>query len=311
MHFHRPISLFLFLSAFCFASAFANEIEFRSTELAPRLHMINGVGGFAGGNMLLATGDDGIVLIDDSIPDLLDKLNKQIASVTGKPIDFLINTHVHDDHTGNNAHFGSGQTIIVGHQNLRLAMKAKDKPKSTLPVVTYSTKMSFHLNGYEFKLEHLPSAHTDADTYITVPEVNIIHAGDALFNGMFPYIDLESGGSLNGYIRAQQLIFNRANKDTKIIPGHGPLASKKDIKASINMLLEAKNLVQVLVDKGMSEEAVIKANPLKKFHKDWNWGFITTEKMTRTIFLSLTDSMKTSINGHKHDHKDKHDHKHD
>lgn len=293
---------------------FAEEqkITFKSTELSKGLYMIQGVGGFAGGNIALSVGPDGVIMIDDSMPPLLDTLNAKIKEVAGAPVDFLINTHVHGDHTGNNAAFGDGSTHIIAHENMRKHMLEKgvqgengmvDAPKSALPVITFTHHMSFHLNDQPAHLFHVGRAHTDGDTAIHFTAANVIHTGDAFFNGMFPFIDLNSGGTVAGYIAAQKRIYGMCNATTKIIPGHGPLASREDLKASIDMLDDARKIMRGLIRKGLSEDEVVAKNPLKKYHDNWNWGFITTEKMTRTLYASLSEKKQD-----KHKHHDNHNH---
>ncbi|WP_236074824.1 MBL fold metallo-hydrolase [Teredinibacter purpureus] len=274
----------------------ADEITFSTSEITDNLYLIEGQGGFAGGNMVLSVGDDGVVLIDDSMPPLLDKLKAAIRDVSERPVDFLINTHMHGDHTGNNAAFGSGITHVVGHENVRERMKhaeidtpegKKPTPKAALPVITFSEEIHFHLNGDRARVVHLADAHTDGDAIIIFEKHNVIHAGDIFFNGLFPFIDLNNGGSAKGYLAAQQAIYAEANESTVIVPGHGPIAKRSDLKKSIKMLSQAISKVSALKDSGKSLDEVIVLNPLKTFHKDWDWGFISTEKMTRTLYQDL------------------------
>lgn len=306
-------ALSLTVSSFTFAEE--QKISFESKELAKGLYMIQGVGGFAGGNIALSVGDDGVIMIDDSMPPLLDTLNAKIKEVAGAPVDFLINTHVHGDHTGNNAAFGAGATHIVAHENMRKRMLEKgvqgqngmvDAPKDALPVITFTHHMNFHLNDQPAHLFHVGRAHTDGDTVIHFTSANVIHTGDAFFNGMFPFIDLNSGGTVAGYIAAQKRIYGMCNATTKLIPGHGPLANREDLKASIDMLEDARKIMLGLIKQGLSEEDVVAKNPLKKYHDKWNWGFITTEKMTRTLYTSL--SKKKTDDGHNHHSHGGHNH---
>jgi len=298
----KIFQLVVLSSTFIFSLAsFAEEIpkdgrSFATTEVAPGIYMISGVGGFTGGNIGLSIGDDGVVMIDDSMPPLLDRMKKAIKSVTNKPVDFLINTHVHGDHTGNNKSIGDDGTRIVAHDNLRINMLTKEltskngkkpMPKSALPVITFSHAMSFHLNGESARIFHVEKAHTDGDAVIHYQNANVIHTGDTFFNGIFPYIDLNNGGSVNGYIAAQKKMISLSNDQTKIIPGHGPLANKSQLEQAVSMLIDSKNKISKLIAQGKSEEQVVKLNPLSKYHKDWSWSFITTEKMTRQVYKSL------------------------
>jgi glyoxylase-like metal-dependent hydrolase (beta-lactamase superfamily II) len=219
-----------------------DNIDFKSTELTPGLHMIEGVGGFAGGNMALSVGEDGVILIDDSLPPLSDKLIAAIAKITDQKVDFVINTHVHGDHTGGNEAFGKAGATIVAHDNIRKRM-LEGKPKDALPVLTFAHGLTFHLNGEEARVIHLAKAHTDGDAIIHFPGADVIHTGDICFNGMFPFIDLNSGGSVDGYIAGQEKIITMAGENTKIIPGHGPLATRADLEKNLAVLKDAKKLV--------------------------------------------------------------------
>lgn len=281
----------------CAADQAKDGPNFSTTEVAPGIYMLMGVGGFTGGNIGLSIGDDGVVMIDDSMPPLLGKMKTAIKAITKKPVEFLINTHVHGDHTGNNQNMGNDGTRIVAHENLRINMLTKGRttkdgkkpmPKAALPVITFSHAMSFHLNGEDLRIFHVENAHTDGDAVIHYQNANVIHTGDTMFNGMFPYIDINNGGSVDGYIAAQQKILSMSNEQTKIIPGHGPLADKKQLRMALDMLIDTKKRIGDLIAKGKTEDEVVKANPIKKYHEKWNWQFITTEKMTRQVYKSLT-----------------------
>ncbi|MDH3532315.1 MAG: MBL fold metallo-hydrolase, partial [Gammaproteobacteria bacterium] len=182
-------------------------------------------------------------------------------------------------------------SIVVAHDNIR--KRLVEKPEDAggpagLPIVTFSDAVTFHLDGLETRLFHVAAAHTDGDGVIYFPDVNVIHTGDLHFNYLFPFIDLENGGSVDGYIAGQQRILAMANDDTTIIPGHGPLARKADLQAALDMLIDGKARVQKLVAAGMSQEEVRAANPLADYHEQWNWYFITTERMTDTLYRSLS-----------------------
>lgn len=287
----------------------ASTVEFSAVQVAPGLYSLMGKGGFTGGNIGLSIGSDGVVLIDDSMPPLLDKLKMAISQVTEKPVDFLINTHVHADHTGNNSSLAESGAWIVAHENLRShlldnGIRSKEgmipAPAASLPVITFADSITFHLNDNEAHIFHVANAHTNGDAVIHFKQANVIHTGDVLFNGMFPYIDLKSGGSLDGFIKAQKKIWSLCNDDTKLISGHGDIASKKDLETSIAMLEESKKLIADLLDDGKTEEQVVELNPLSKFHDKWNWRFITTERMTRQVFQSLNNHHEDEAEAHEH-----------
>ena len=273
------------------------KLSWQATQVADGLYMLSGVGGFAGGNLGLSVGTDGVVLIDNAMPSTLEIMNEAIKKITDKPVAFLINTHVHFDHAGNNQAFGEQGTHIVAHQNLRTHLLThgmhsmdtqQDAPKSSLPVITFSQSMNFHLNGKQAHLFHLPNAHTDGDTAIHYTGANVIHMGDVFFNGLFPFIDYTSGGSLNGYIKAQKTVLALADEHTKIIPGHGSLANKQDLQNSIAMLEDTQAIISKSIAEGKTEEEIVALNPLQAKYEKLSWGFITTEKMTRQIYTGVT-----------------------
>ena len=267
----------------------SKEIDFSVNKITDNITVLSGVNGFTGGNIAILTGDDGVIMIDDSMPPLADKLKAAIKKVTDKPVDFIINTHVHGDHIGSNEIFAQDGTWVVGHEKIRSRqlMSEEKVAEKMLPVITFKDQMTFHLNNHTAKIIHVPAAHTDGDAFIHYEEVNIIHTGDLHFNYLFPYIDINRGGNVDNYIAAQKQILALANDATKIIPGHGPMATKTDLEASIAMLEDSRATIQALIDAGMSEDDVVKKNPLQKYDADWTWGFITTERMTRQIYKGL------------------------
>jgi cyclase len=303
----KKITLILtLLSSGMVAAKEEPKVSFATTEVGNGIYMLEGDGGFTGGNLGLLVGDDGVVLIDDSMPPFLDLMTEAIKSLTDKPVDFLINTHVHGDHTGNNEALGESGTHIVAHDNLRQHLLEKGvqtkegmqpAPKHALPVLTFSEKMTFHFNGQPATAIHLPNAHTDGDAFIHFSGANVIHAGDVFFNKLFPYIDIDSGGSVEGYIHGQMKMISMSNDETKIIPGHGPLASKEDLQAAVDMLIDCKNIITKHINQGDSLETILAANPLQKYHDDWNWGFITTERMTKQLYNGLSKSQSSHSHG--------------
>lgn len=266
--------------------------SFDATEVKPGIYMLSGADDkMSGGNITLLVGDEYVVMIDDGFeplgPALLDKV-KQLA---GRPVDFLINTHAHGDHVGSNVYQAENGAIIVAHDKLRSRMQADpelDTGPGALPIITFSEGMTFHVNGQEAWVFHVPTAHTDGDAAILFREANVIASGDLLFRGLFPFIDLDSGGSVAGYKRAMQKLVEIADAETLIISGHGPVASRADVQLDLDMLIDAEQRVKALVDKGMSAVEIVAENPLARYHDDYNWGFITTERMTRTLIRSLT-----------------------
>ncbi len=266
------------------------EITFKSTEVEPGIFMVEAVGGFGGGNMAVLVGEGHVAMIDDGLPPLAADLLAHVTETAGGPIEFMVNTHVHGDHAGGNAHFADSGTVVFAHDNIRkrlLEDASGAGGPGGLPVITFGDGVTFHLGTIEARVVHLPMAHTDGDAVIHFPGANVIHTGDILFHSIFPYIDMDSGGTVDGYIAAQKKIWSMADDDTKIIPGHGSLTDKAGMKADIDMLVEGRAAVKALVDQGMSVDEIVAAEPLADFDS-YDWGFITSERMTRTFYRSLT-----------------------
>ena len=264
--------------------------EIRVQDVAPGIWMLDGANGFSSTMSLLA-GDERVVLVDDGMAPITASLMETAIRLAGRPIDFIVNTHVHGDHVGSNATLAKNGAVILAHDNLRrrLVESVDDAggPEG-LPVITFADSVTFHVNDTEAHVFHIPAAHTDGDAVIVYRDANVIHAGDLHFNYMFPFIDLDSGGTVDGYLAGQRRLLAMTDENTKIIPGHGPLATPADLEAAIDMLVDARNLVQRLVDTGKSRDEVLAENPLAVYHDRWNWGFITTERMTLTLYRSLT-----------------------
>lgn len=268
----------------------ATSIE--HTELAPGVYMLTGGDGkMAGGGIGLLVGDEYVVLIDDGYNPVGPALLAKIKELAGRPADFIISTHAHGDHTGANQYFAEQGAIIVGHDNLRSRMETDPQQNTgpgALPIITFSDEMTFYVNGQEAYVFHIPTAHTDGDAAIFFRDANVIAPGDLLFRGLFPFIDLDSGGTVAGYEAGMQKLIDMANDETIFISGHGAVGTRSGLRQDLAMLVDAEARVKVLVDKGMSEEEIVVANPLAVYHDDYNWNFITTERMTRTLIRSLT-----------------------
>ncbi|MAD91145.1 MAG: NADPH-quinone reductase [Gammaproteobacteria bacterium] len=287
----KSLVLIIFMmSSFAYADDHL-PTSFKHTEVSPGIFYLEGIGGkMSIGAVSLLVGKEYIVLIDGSLTSLGPALIKKIKELAKRPVDFVINTHVHGDHTGTNKLQAEKGAIIVGHDNLRERMKSnlqKDHYPEALPIITFSENITFHINDHEAYVFHLAAAHTDGDAAILFREANVIATGDMLFRGIFPFIDLDSGGSVEGYKKGMKKIIDMADDKTIIMPGHGPIASLKDLKKDFAMLLDSESRVKALLNEGLHEEAIIKADPLAKYHDEYNWSFITTEIMTRTLIQSL------------------------
>jgi cyclase len=288
----RKLAVLLILAAPLASAQDWMATSFDHTEVSPGIYLLTGADGqMPVGATGLLVGEEYVVLIDDSFAPLGPALLEKVVELAGRPADFIINTHAHGDHTGSNQFQAENGAIIVAHDNLRKRMQA-DPDQNTgpgaLPVITFSDEMTFHVNGIEAYVFHVETAHTDGDAAILFREPNVIAPGDLLFRGMFPFIDLDSGGDVDGYKAAMQRLIDISDDETRFLSGHGPVASRADVQQDLNMLINAESLVKALLDRGLNEEEIVAANPLSVYHDDYNWGFITTERMTRTLIRSLT-----------------------
>lgn len=279
-------------------AASAEDARWKSTAIVPGITMLESEGGFVGGNLALIVGADGVALIDDGMEPLTQLTLDAVNALSEKPVDFVINTHIHGDHLGGNKALHEAGATIVAHDNIRKRLEEtgwqtadgyRPAVAAEMPQITFSDALTFHLNGHTAHVFHVPHAHTDGDSMIHFPDANVIHAADVLFNGMFPFIDLDSGGSVDGFIAGLKIVLDMSDDETKIIPGHGPLAHKADVQAALDMLVDADSRIRVLVNSGKTEEDIVAANPLADYHDQWNWEFITTERMTRTLIRSNSD----------------------
>ncbi len=280
------------LSAPALAQRDFSTVEIKASEVVPGIYMLEG----AGGNIGVSVGADGAFVIDDQFAPLAGKILEAIRKIDARPLEFVINTHWHGDHTGGNEALGKAGARIVAHDNVRTRLmqglkretsETPPAPAGTLPVITFSEEVSFYWNGRDIRVIHLKDAHTDGDAIIHFRDANVIHTGDIYFNGGYPFIDIASGGTFDGAIAAQEAILALCNDQTKIIPGHGPLSSKAILGPYTAMLRDVRARIKALIADGMSEEQVVKADPLKDLNETWGKGFINGETLTRTAYQSL------------------------
>lgn len=287
----------LLVSSSLFAQQDFSKVEIRSQQVAGAIHMLTG----AGGNIGVVVGDDGVFMIDDQYAPLTPKIQAAIAQLTDKPVRFVINTHWHGDHTGGNENMGAAGAIIVAHENVRVRMSSEQfnpwfkrttppSPRAALPVVTFGEGVTFHLNGQTIEASHVENAHTDGDSVIWFREANVVHTGDLFFNGFYPFIDTASGGSVNGIIAAVDQLLARVNASTKIIPGHGPLASVADLRAYREMLGTARDRLARLAQQGKTRQEVLELNPLGDLDAKWGKGFMNTEAFTSIAYDDIASS---------------------
>lgn len=222
----------------------------------------------AGGHVVVSAGDDGVVMVDDQFAPLTDRLIAAVRTITSDEIRFLINTHVHGDHTGGNANIAALGIPILARDEVRVRLMAS-QPELALPVVTFSDNITVHLNDEDMEVIILPPAHTDGDSYIYFRGSDVIAAGDAYRTTNFPYIDLENGGSLDGTIEALGILAGLAGPDTQIVPGHGVVSTREDVIEFRDMTLDVTARVAEMIERGMSYEQVAAARPTAPYEAQW------------------------------------------
>ena len=270
-----------------------SQVEIETVQLETDLFMLMG----QGGNIGLSVGDDGAFLIDDQFAPLTDKILAAVAEVTDQPVRWVLNTHWHGDHTGGNENLGGAGAMIVAHENVYRRMnpaefadvagRSDQAPRAALPVVTFADGVSFHWNGRHIGVTHVGEAHTDGDVIVHFPRANVFHMGDTFFRGRYPFIDVDSGGGVDGVIAAANLVLERASEGTRIIPGHGDLAAPEHLRAYRDMLETVRMRVASLVANGRTEDQVVAAAPTADL--DGVWGD-NPERFVRAVYKSLSGS---------------------
>jgi cyclase len=275
-------------------SAQEKSVEFTTFQLSDTVYMLKG----RGGNVGISTGEDGLYIIDDQVKPVTTQLLQAIRKISKEPIRFVINTHYHADHVGGNEAIGAAGAVIIAHDNIRKRMTTEQVsifmnnttppyPKGALPVVTFNDRMSLHLNGETATAYYVAEGHTDGDAIIHFPESNVIHMGDMYFNGLYPYVDLDAGGAMQGLVAAVDLALSMADESTRIIPGHGPLAVTEDLKGYRDFLIKAGANVQELIDQGMDLQQIIAAEPTKEWDETLGKTWITPAQFVTFIYNSL------------------------
>jgi glyoxylase-like metal-dependent hydrolase (beta-lactamase superfamily II) len=271
-----------------------SAVEIGVQPLAPGISMLTG----AGGNIGLSVGDDGAFIVDDQYAPLTDRISAAVAKLTPRPVRFVINTHWHGDHTGGNENFGKAGAVIVAHDNVRRRMSAQQvneffkmttppSPAIALPVVTFAESVTLHLNGDEVRIVHVPPAHTDGDAVVHFTKANVVHMGDLYMNGLYPFIDPSSGGSVDGVVGAADKVLAMVNDQTKIIPGHGPLASRATLREFRDMLATVRDRIRAQVTAGKSLAEIQASAPTKDFDAKWGGGFLKPDQFVAIVHATL------------------------
>jgi glyoxylase-like metal-dependent hydrolase (beta-lactamase superfamily II) len=271
-----------------------DAVEIKTEKLAEGVYMLVG----AGGNIGVSAGEDNVFLIDDQYAPLTDKIKAAIMEISDKPIQFVINTHWHGDHTGGNEKLGDEGSVIVAHENVRKRLSTEQvieffgrtvppSPKSALPVVTFTRDVTFHLNGHEMHVFHVEHAHTDGDAIIHFRNSNVIHMGDVFWQGYYPFIDESAGGTVDGMIEAVDLVLPMINEQTRVIPGHGPLSDKAGLQAFRGMLAGVRSKIAGQIEAGKTLEEIVASRATQEFDEAWGQGFLKPEQFIAIVHQDL------------------------
>jgi len=271
-----------------------SKIEVKTTDLGSRTYMLEGFGG----NTTIAVGDDGVIMVDGQFAPLHEKLKAAIAAVTPQPVRFLVNTHYHRDHVGGNAPFSKDGAVVVAHENVRKRLadgttmavpevKYTPAPEESLPAMTHKDGMTLEVKGRTAQLKHPVNAHTDGDTFVYFADANVLSTGDTVTIGRYPNIDFANGGSINGMIAAADGYLSITNENTKIVPGHGPLATKAQLAEYRAMLATARERMAALIRDGKSEIDIYAAKPFADFDAKWALNEQAAGNFMRVVYSSL------------------------
>jgi cyclase len=273
-----------------------SNVQMKVSKVAGNVYMLQG----AGGNIGASVGDDGIVIVDDQYAPMAEKIQAALKGITDKPVRFIINTHYHGDHTGGNEYFQK-QAPVIAQDNVRKRLEsgggagnggsvhidAKAAPHDALPILTFDHDVTVHLNGEDIRALYFPAGHTDGDSIIFFPHSNVVHMGDDFVTYGFPFIDVESGGSINGMIDAVAQVISQLPPDVKVIPGHGAVSTLNDVRKYESMLKATRDAVQQALKQGQTLDQMKQAKLLDPW-KQYAGDFITEDVFLETLYNSLT-----------------------
>ena len=306
MNYRRKIIsyFFLYLLLFTVSSALSQDKDFdkvqiKTVKVSGNVYMLLG----SGGNIGVYAGDDGVFIVDDQFAPLTKKIKAAIGKISDKKIRFVINTHWHFDHVGGNENLGEMGSVIIAHENVRKRMstdqfieffqkKIPASPKVALPIITFTQDITFHPNEDDIHVFHVSNAHTDGDAIVFFQNSNVVHTGDIYFAGLYPFIDTSAHGSVNGVIDAVQYVLSIINDDTKVIPGHGPLSNKTELRAYVDMLIRLRAKISKQISNGKTLEEIQRSKPTQEFDEKWGHGMLTPDQFVQILYKDLSMNHK-------------------
>jgi len=275
------------------------KVQIKTVPVAGNVSMLIG----DGGNIGVLVGEDGVLLVDDEFPQLVDKIKAAVSSLNPGPIRFVLNTNWHYDHADGNELFARAGAVVIAHENSRRHMlseqifpempdlKIAPYPKEALPVITIANALTLHFSGDEVRMIHVPNAHSDGDILIQFVKANAFHTGDLFFSNGFPFINVSSGGTVKGMIEAADVILRMSDERTKIIPGHGPLSNREGVRAFKDLLTVGRDRIAAFVKKGMSLDEVLAAKPVEGLYKGGD-SWLSADMFVKIVFLDLTGEFR-------------------
>jgi glyoxylase-like metal-dependent hydrolase (beta-lactamase superfamily II) len=286
------------------------KVTLKTTPVVGNISMIEGANGFAGGNVAVSVGAEGVFIIDDEIEPMTAKLKTALGALSKKPVRFVVNTHWHMDHTGNNPAMAAAGAVIIAQENVRKRlsvdnvmhmagheMTIKAQPPAALPVVTFADDVTLHVNGDDVHVIHVAPAHTDGDSIVHFKTANVIHTGDTV-TASYPIVDVDSGGQFEGFIAAADRILALADDNTKIIPGHGSLMNKADMIAYRQMLIEVRDRIGKLIAAKKTVDEIKAAKPLADLDTRWGQGFVNADLEIELVVKTHPAPPATTEKGH-------------
>lgn len=288
---YRSLTVIALLAAVSLHAQDMSQVEVKATQVSGSIYMITG----RGGNIGVSVGEDGIIIVDDQYAPLVPKLEAVLKTLSDKPLRFILNTHYHPDHTGGNEQLGKSAPIVA-QEKVRKRLKEgamtmfgpmAAQPKGALPIITFNDTLTLHLNGEDIRAVHFAGGHTDGDSVIWFTQSNVVHMGDNFFNGIFPVIDLDSGGSVRGMIRTVEKVASMIPADTKVIAGHGPLGDRDSLRKFAEVLRGTADAVQAGITAGKTVDQ-LKAEKVLTPWEDWGKGFVKTDRFIELLYRDLS-----------------------
>lgn len=301
LHAARPVfALFLLMALLAATAVLADDddrfadVEIRTTRLTDNLAMLEG----SGGNLGVCWGAAGIFLVDDQYAPLTERILAAVAELAEGPVRFVVNTHWHGDHTGGNENLGAAGSLIISHDNVRRRLASDQfsaffdrttpaSPPDALPVVTFNDSLTMHINGGTVRVFHVPHAHTDGDAVLHFTDQDVIHAGDLVFQGLYPYIDVSAGGSIDGMIAGVRSLMAVCGPQTRVIAGHGPVVGLEELRTYLAMLEGVRAAVAEAMQGGADLETVLAAGPAAPWDAAWGQTWLTSDQFASMVYESL------------------------